>query len=203
MVKLKNIPGLSAIYLKAADNAPAHDNSSGATEIKDLGLVDKLNLRTNVENQVVRKALKYAVGTDLPVDYNTVNVAGNRSIIWLGPDEWLILGETGSSVDIMAALNNKDAGHIAVVDVSDALGIVSIKGPHARDVLAKHCAIDFHVSEFKKGMCAQSIMAHAGITVVVKEDDEFLIIGRSSFMPYLVDLVKDASIEYGFNYNPA
>ena len=203
MVKLKNIPGLSAIYAKAADSAPTHENSKGATEIKDLGLIDKLNLRTDVENQVVRKALKHAVGTDLPVAYNTVNVAGNRSIVWLGPDEWLIIGETGSSADIMAALNNEDAGHIAIVDVSDALGIISIKGPHARDVLAKHCAIDFDESEFKKGMCAQSIMAHAGITVVAKEDDEFLIIGRSSFMPYLVDLVKDASVEYGFNYNPA
>ena len=75
MVKLKNIPGLSAIYAKAADSAPTHENSKGATEIKDLGLIDKLNLRTDVENQVVRKALKHAVGTDLPVAYNTVNVA--------------------------------------------------------------------------------------------------------------------------------
>ena len=203
MVKLKNIPGLSALYNKSADSAPAHNNSNGATHISDLGLIDKINLRTSTENAAIRSTLKHVVGTDIPTEYNTVNVAGDRSIIWLGPDEWMILSETGSADDIIAAINSAEGGHVAAIDISDALGILSIKGPHARDVLAKHCAIDFHPSAFKKGMCAQSVMALSGVTVVAKEDDGFLVIGRTSFMPYLLDLMKDASLEYGFNYQPA
>ena len=88
-------------------------------------------------------------------------------------DDMMITSETGSAEDIIAALKSSDAGHISVVDISDALGIISISGPHARDVLSKHCAIDFHPSAFTTGMVAQSIMAHAGVTVVAMGDDEF------------------------------
>ena len=203
MVKLKNIPGLAPLHGKKADHAPVHSNSNGAVIITDLGLMDKINLRTSNDNKVVRDALKHAVGTDLPTDYNTVNTAGDRSIIWLGPDEWMIISENGSAENIISAIDLPEAGHIAVIEVSDALGILNIKGPHARDVLAKHCAIDFHPTEFKEGMAAQSIMAHAGVTITCNGNDSFMIIGRSSFMPYLLDLVKDASIEYGFDYKPA
>ena len=51
MVKLKNIPGLSALYNKKADSAPVHSNSSGEVVISDLGLVDKINLRTDASNK--------------------------------------------------------------------------------------------------------------------------------------------------------
>ena len=203
MVKLKNIPGLAPLHGKAAASAPVHSNSEGSVTIRDLGLMDKINLRTNVDNTVVRDALKHAVGTDLPTAYNTVNTAGNRSIIWLGPDEWMIIGENGSADSIMAAVNVPEAGHIATVEVSDALGMISLEGPHARDVIAKHCAIDFHPSAFTACMATQSFMAHAGVTIVCNGDNSFIIIGRSSFMPYLLDLVMDASIEYGFDYKPA
>ena len=203
MVKLKNIPGLAPLHGKKASSGPAHSNSKGQVTIRDMGLMDKINLRTSLDNKVVRNALKHAVGTDLPVESNTVNTAGNRSIIWLGPDEWMIIGENGSADTIMAAVNLPEAGHIATVEVSDALGMISLSGPHARDVLAKHCAIDFHPSAFTDGMAAQSFMAHAGVTITCNGDDSFVIIGRSSFMPYLLDLVIDASIEYGFDYKPA
>ena len=203
MVKLKNLPGLSSLHGITGDSALAHANSQGVVTITDMGLMDKINLRTSTDNVLIRNALKYAVGTDLPTDYNTVNTAGRRSIIWLGPDEWMIIVENGSSDSILAALNLPEAGHVAVVEVSDALGILKLEGTHARDVLAKHCAIDFHPSKFTNGMAAQSFMAHAGVTVTCMDDNSFMVIGRSSFMPYLLDLIKDASIEYGFNYNPA
>ncbi len=203
MVKLKNIPGLGALHGKPADSAPQHSNSSGTVMIIDLGLMDKINLRTSLDNAVVRAALKHAVGTDLPEAYNTVNVAGDRSIIWLGPDEWMIISENGANDEIIAAVDTPEAGHVAVVEVSDALGILAISGAHARDVLAKHCAIDFHPSAFKKNMAAQSFMSHAGVTITCTGDDSFMVIGRTSFMPYLLDLIKDASLEYGFDYKPA
>lgn len=203
MVKLKNIPGLAPLYDRRAESAPVHENSNGGVIITDLGLTDKINLRTRSDNSRVREALKHVVGTDLPTEYNSFNSAGRRSIIWLGPDEWLIVGENGSSERIIAALDKPQVEHIAVVDVSDAFGMLSLEGVHARDVLAKHCAIDFHPSQFTKGRAVQSLMAHAGVVIVCAEIDRFIIIGRSSFMPYLLDLMVDASLEYGFKYKPA
>lgn len=202
MVNLKNIPGLSALHGTPQDSAPIHDNSKGEVIISDSGLIDKINLRTNPDNDFVSKMLRYVVGTDLPTKPNTVNVVGKNAVVWLGPDEWLILGETGLAENILATLNVPEAGHIAAVEISDALGALGLEGPHARDVLAKHCAIDFHPAAFSKGMVAQSLMAQAGVTIICNDSDNFLIIGRTSFMPYLLDLLKDAALEYGFEYQP-
>ena len=203
MVKLKNIPGLSALHGAAAASSPQPEGSKGMVTITDLGLLDKINLRCQPDNAVITKAIKRVVGVDLPVAYNTYHAAGHRSCIWLGPDEWLILGENGSSDDIIAELDVPEAGHVAVTEISDALGTVTIEGPHARDVLAKHCAIDLHPSAFTKGMAAQTLLSHAGITMTCLDDDKLLIIGRTSFMAYILDLLMDAALEYGYSYSPA
>ena len=203
MVKLKNIPGLSALYHKSGKASPKPDGSNGMTVIRDTGLLDKINLRCDAGNAVIGKAVKKMVGAPIPTEANTFNHAGHRSIIWLGPDEWLILAENGASDDIIAELSNPKAGHTAVVEISDALGAVTLEGAHVRDVLAKHCAIDFHPRAFKPGMAVQSILAHAGVTIACLEDNKMMVIGRTSFMPYILDLLQDASIEYGFDYQAA
>lgn len=203
MVKLKNIPGLSALHGKAATSSPTPDGSSGAVTVIDHGVTDKVNLRTAADNAVILKAIKRVVGVDLPVAYNSFHEAGTRACVWLGPDEWLILGENGASDDIIAELDVPEAGHIAVTEVSDAYGMVTVKGAHVRDALAKHCALDLHVSAFTKGMCAQTFLAHAGVILMCQGDDKFMVIGRTSFMEYIYDLLEDAALEYGFNYIPA
>jgi sarcosine oxidase subunit gamma len=203
MAKLKNIPGIGALHGSPADSAPVHDNSNGAVSISDLGILDKINLRTRVDNAAIRTALVHIVGPDLPTEFNTFTQTGERMIIWLGPDEWLLLSENGSAEEIIADLDTDDAGHIAITNISDALGVLALEGVHARDVLAKHCALDFHPSVFTIGMTAQSLISHAGVTIICRDEDSFMLIARSSFMAYLLDLIKDASLEYGFSYKPA
>ena len=203
MVKLKNIPGLSALSTKSASASPQPEGSKGMVVIRDTGLMDKINLRSDAGNAVIKKAVSRMVGVELPVAANTFHQAGHRCIIWLGPDEWMILAENGASDDIIAELDTPEAGHVAVVNISDALGAVTIEGPHARDVLAKNCAIDFHPRAFTKGMAVQSILSHAGVTILCMEDDKMMVIGRTSFMPYILDLLSDSAIEYGYDYHAA
>jgi len=113
------------------------------------------------------------------------------------------MAENGAAASIIAELDTKEAGHVAVTDVSDAIGAITMKGPHVRDVLAKHCGLDLHPDIFRRGVAQQSLLSHAGVTIACLEDDCFLIIGRSSFMPYIVALMQDASIEFGFEYHAA
>ena len=203
MVKLKNIPGLSALSTKSSTSSPLPEGSKGLVIIRDTGLMDKINLRASANNAAIKKAVKRMVGTDLPVEANRFHQAGHRFIIWLGPDEWMIIAENGASDDITAELDTPEAGHVAVVNISDALGAVTIEGPHARDVLAKNCAIDFHPRAFTKSMAVQSILSHAGVTILCLDDTKMMVIGRASFMPYILDLLCDSSVEYGYDYQPA
>ena len=78
-----------------------------------------------------------------------------------------------------------------------------MSGPHVRDVLAKHCALDFHSTVFTPGMAQQSLLSHAGVNIICRAENEFLIIGRTSFMPYIAELMMDAAIEYGYSFTPA
>ena len=203
MVKLKNIPGLSALSMAKASASPQPEGSKGMVVIRDTGLTDKINLRCQADNPVITKAVKRMVGAEIPTAANTFNQAGHRSIIWLGPDEWMIMAENGASDDIIAELDTPEAGHVAVVNISDALGAVTIEGPHARDVLAKNCAIDFHPRAFTKGMAVQSLLSHAGVTILCLDDDKIMVVGRTSFMPYILDLLSDSAIEYGYDYHAA
>jgi sarcosine oxidase subunit gamma len=203
MVNLRNIPGQSSLRGVPPKSSPLQEGSQGVTIISDTGVSDKINLRTSADNKVLRQALKRSVGSDLPLEANTFAAAGDRMVIWLGPDEWMIMAENGAAPSIMAELDTPEAGHVAATDVSDAIGAVTMKGPHVRDVLAKHCGLDFHPAAFKPGMAQQSLLSHAGVTITCHDDDHFLVIGRSSFMPYIVTLMQDASIEFGFDYHAA
>ena len=203
MVNLRNIPGQSALRGLESKNAPIPDGSEGTTIIRDTGVSDKINLRTSPDNKIVRRAVKRSVGTDLPLDANTFTAAGDRMVIWLGPDEWMIMAENGAAPSIIADLDTPEAGHVAATDISDAIGVVTMTGPHVRAVLAKHCGLDLHPGAFTPGMAQQTLLSHAGVTIACLEEDHFMVIGRSSFMPYIVALLQDASIEFGYEYHAA
>ena len=202
MARLPRIPGASALRGAPAAFSRAPKDSSGVLVLIDTGLVDKINLRCDPNNQHVLNGLSRVVGTGLPTEANTFAVSGNRLVIWLGPDEWLILAEDGAAQSIVAILDIPESGHIAVTNVSDALGGIIIDGPHSRDVLAKHCALDFHPTAFTPGMAQQSLLSHATMILMCLGENRFRLIGRSSFMPYILELIQDAALEYGFEYHP-
>ena len=203
MASLQNVHGASALHGIAAASSPPPQGSRGAVVMRDTGLLDKINLRCDAGNTVINEALSRVVGTRLPAEPNRFHVSGNRRIAWLGPDEWIILAENGSADTIIAGLDLPEAGHVAVNNVSDALGSIILEGEHTRDALAKHCALDFHPTVFTPGIVQQSLLSHAGVTIMCLDDNAFQIIGRCSFMPYIVALLKDAMIEYGYEFQPA
>lgn len=202
MLKLKHIPGQSALSDLGAKSSAVPEGSSGAVSVNDLGFVDKINLRCKADNAFIQSALNRTVGVELP-PYNRFHTAGKRSCIWLGPDEWLILAENGDADDIMPELDTPKAGHVAVTEVSDAFGAITMSGAHIRDVLAKNCGLDLHPSVFSKGMVAQTLLGHTSIILTCLEKDKMMIIGRTSFMPYIVTLLEDSALEYGFIYTSA
>ena len=120
-------------------------------------------------------------------------------ILWLGPDEWLLVGPEGSADRIQAALVEAiDAEHGSVVDVSDHRTIVEVRGPVSRELLAKGCGLDLHRRSFTAGQCAQTLLARAGVVLVCRDAEQpsFWIFVRASFARYLADWLADAAAEY-------
>ena len=53
---------------------------------------------------------------------------------------------------------------------------------------------------FAAGQCAQSLLSHAGITLLATGETRFVLVCRTSFAPYVVDWLVDAALEYGVSY---
>ncbi len=134
------------------------------SEIRFSGLI---NVRGDAADDRFLTAVKKATRLDLPVTPNTVagKPTGTR-IMWLGPDEWLVVtrpgGGTRMAASLSKALKVKDL-HAAVTEVSDSRTCFKLSGQSARSVLAKGCSVDIHPGVFEAGHCAQTVLARVNV----------------------------------------
>lgn len=151
-----------------------------------------VNLRGNPGDPGFLRAAGSALGALLPLAANTVTTTHARTIVWLGPDEWLVLGHPGTETAIVAALAAAVDGQVAAVtDVSGNRVRLHLAGAGARDVLAKGCSLDLDPRVFGPGRSAQTLIARAQV-VLLADDDGFDILPRRSFGRYLRDWLEDA-----------
>jgi sarcosine oxidase subunit gamma len=124
------------------------------------------------------------LGADLP-EPCTFTSGDTFDLLWMGPDEYLVLGPPLS----------RESGVLAVTDVSAQRVTVRLTGSHARDVLAHGCSIDLDPSVSPPGTCVQTLFARTGIVLMVR-DEGFTILVRQSFANYFTAWLADASLEY-------
>ena len=139
-----------------------------------------------------------ALGVALPAAA-TYAENGDTTAIWLGPDEWLVTTRSSTGEEFEARLRKAIAPHGgAAVDVSGQRTTLRLSGSHARDVLAKGCALDLHPKVFGVGSAAQTMLGQAGIVLLALDDGacDFLVLVRSSFARYVVAWLLDAMAEY-------
>ena len=197
----KNKPvfsGATALPNKSASKSANPNGGTVGLTFHVMEHLGKLNIRGD---NSLKAAVKAATGCHFPPLANHFETAGERHIVWLGPDEYLLLCESGKEKALYDTLTSTiKTNHFAITDVSDSLCALSLSGAAVRDVLAKGCSLDFLPSKFGTGRCAQSLLAHAGITLMALPDDAFILICLTSFAPYVHDWLVDAALEYGYQF---
>jgi sarcosine oxidase subunit gamma len=143
-------------------------------------------------------AVAEAVGAAPPVTANTAVKAGKNNILWLGPNEWLVVTPEGKQGEAEAALRLALEGqHVSIVDGTDARTTIRLHGANARDVLMKGCPLDLHPRAFGPGQCAQTILAKADVLIHQLDDTPtYDIYVLCSFSRYLWDWLADAAKEF-------
>ena len=142
-------------------------------------------------------ASRAALGFDLPLKANRVTASGDLSALWLGPDEWLVVGAPDSEADLTARLNAALKGrHASVVDVTANRTVLELSGPSARAVLEKACSLDLRPRAFNAGQCAQTNLARTVGILEMTQGGAWRIYVRNSFAVYLADWLLDAMAEY-------
>ena len=165
------------------------------TRLSQLGM---LNLRCSAKaNPIVTKGF----GTSIPSQPNQITTAGERMAVWLGPDETLLLLADQDEAEFSRALHAlMGQQFFALNTVSDAFVVFDIEGAAVRTALAKGISIDLHQAFFQPFQAAQTALSHAGITLICMAENQFRLICRTSFSDYIESWLKDASMEFGYDF---
>jgi sarcosine oxidase subunit gamma len=140
------------------------------------------------------------LGLDLPTTPSTYVSNDTLTVIWMGPQEWLITAATRSAAELEAQLRAAVGEHGgAAIDVSAQRTTLRLSGPDARDLLTKGCSLDLHPKVFTKGTAAQSTLGLAAVVLIAVDDagTDYRILVRASFARYLADWLIDAAEEFG------
>lgn len=181
-------------------SAPGPDNSGARLEVRSH--YGYLNLRGAPGDERFMQAVQETLGQPLPTLANTFTAATQTqrghalnpspasmpscTIYWLGPDEWLLVTALGKESDIAEQLGKNLAGRCySLVDVTGGQVMMRLRGPRAREALARGCTLDLHPRAFKVGRCAQGALAKTSMLIALADDTPtFDIIIRRSFAEY-------------------
>jgi sarcosine oxidase subunit gamma len=136
------------------------------------------------------KALSSALGVTIPVAPKTSGRKEGRSALWLGPDEWLVIDESGG--DLMTALSKSGALHSAT-DVSHRNVAIVVSGPGAEATISAGCPQDLSLGAFPVGCCTRTLFGKAEIVLFRTEDDTFRVECWRSFADFVFGLLAEGA----------
>ena len=124
-----------------------------------------------------------------PLEPNTWSRARDRDVLWLGPDEWLVVTTPNVAEAVFAELAATPAGsHHAVVNVSANRVVLELTGSQRLELLSTACPIDLDPRTWRDGRCAQTVFGAAQVLLQERGDVTRLFV-RPSFADYVVDLL--------------
>jgi sarcosine oxidase subunit gamma len=124
----------------------------------------------------------------LPTEPNTWARLGEREVLWLGPDEWLVVAAADAAALVADLESSLVASHHSVVDVSANRAVIDLAGAGRLELLSSACPIDLDPRSWTEGRCAQTLFGAAQVLIQERTEDTRLFV-RPSFATYVVDLL--------------
>ena len=150
-----------------------------------------------------RSAAASAWGVAFAEQSCRATLLGVRATLWLGPDEYLLLGGIDGQVDESQAAEAAGALELALARVPHALVDIShrqialqVNGPLAATILSGGCPLDLDSSEFPVGMCTRTVFAKADIVLWRTREDAFHVEVWRSFAGYVTGLLCEIAVEF-------
>jgi sarcosine oxidase subunit gamma len=125
-------------------------------------------------------------------------VGDGRATLWLGPDEYLLLGVEPDQENVVAeALEQAlDGLPHALVNVSHRQIALDVSGPHAATILSGACPLDLDLAAFPVGMCTRTVLAKADVILWRTREDGFHVEAWRSFAAYVTGVLGEIAREF-------
>lgn len=164
-------------------------SSAGIADIAEIGPNGMITLRGDLGSAAVQKAATAATGCKMPAQ-GAAQCKGDHGLLWMSPDELLVLCPYGEVAAQVAKMEAALAGEFAMaVDVSDARALFHVSGAHARDVLAKLAPVDLAPGRFEAPMFRRTRLAQTAAAFWMVDADTFAIVSFRSQAKYVFDLL--------------
>lgn len=183
-------------HLERRMRAAAVTGDRGVT-LTELPFTTMVNVRVDPVTAAADR-IGRTLGAPLPLRCGETAVSGAHTVVWLGPDEWLVLSraDAGGLTAVLREALDGDPG--SVVDVSANRTVLELGGPSAREVLEKGCPLDLHPRAFGPGRAVSTTVGPIPVLLwQVAEGPTYRLFPRSSFADYLARWLMDAMSEYG------
>jgi sarcosine oxidase, subunit gamma len=129
-----------------------------------------------------------------PPGPNNTTTWDGRDVLWLGPDEWLVVGQPGTAGSIQRELEGAiQSHHHSVIDVSANRIVFDLSD--GLDLLSSGCSLDLDPSRWRLGMCAQTLFGQAQVILHQLDERTTRVFVRPSFADYFVDRLAAAPTE--------
>ena len=151
-----------------------------------------ITFRGDLSASAIKKAVKTATGVAIP---KPGTMAGNSAggVLWMSPDELLLMVPNGETQNVIAQLNTSlSEHHILVADVSDARSVFRIDGLQAAQVLARLCPVDLHKDSFGVGDMRRTRLAQVA-AAFWRDDMGFEVVCFRSVGDYAYGVLLNAA----------
>jgi sarcosine oxidase subunit gamma len=171
----------------------------GGVTLREAKLLGHLNLRGNANDPDFLKGVKSALDLDLPLAPCSSAQNANTTIMWLSPDEWLVIVDGVTEAAIEGKLRQSLRGHFAVSDISGAQTMLEISGKDCLQLLQKSIGYDLHLDSFPINKVIGTALAKSSAHIRRTGEYNFQLIIRRSFADYIWLWLQQSSKEYGLS----
>jgi sarcosine oxidase subunit gamma len=171
----------------------------GVAELREVAFLTMVGLRVNRNSDAGQRIAALTGG--LPAGCGSVTGNGDVSVLWLGPEEFLVVAPTEAHEslggDLIQALREAlGDGEGQVVDLSANRTTLELTGPRSRAVLEKGCALDLHPRVLKPGTALNTEVGNIPVVLFKTGEESYRLFPRASFADYLGRWLLDAMREF-------
>jgi sarcosine oxidase subunit gamma len=135
-------------------------------------------------------------GQVLPSQVGAI-VSEPAHVLCIGPGDWLIVSSEQPVPRVRERVESDAAQQgLAIVDFTDGIASLEVRGPGVREVLSKGCGLDLHQRRFPAGQCARTRFAQVPVVIeCLAEPLRFELTVARSYYRYLYVWLTDAATE--------
>jgi sarcosine oxidase subunit gamma len=118
-------------------------------------------------------------------------------VLCVGPGDWLIVSEQPASCVRERVESDVAQQGLAIVELTDGLATLEVRGPGVRDLLSKGCGLDLHQRHFPAGRCMRTRFAQVPVVIeCLGEPTRFELTVARSYFRYLHAWLTDGASEF-------